>query len=475
MFCDKYVITDRVLGSDCLGRLFMAIDQGTRTQAACKVIDIRKLKSNNVRSATYSDQLTENTECVLRDEIRFLREWEEDKIQLENKLHWIFKEIEVLSSLEHPNILSLKKVYATDKTLYLFQELLTLGNLSSYLKSKDNKLIEVEAAMIIRQVLLALEYLHGQSIIHQNLKPENIMLTGAGGGVRVVLTGFETAHRMKIPPILSKATDISDNFTLAAVDATTKHCLDGSRSMNHSFAFDMYSVGLLTCLSLTGKVPLQQSNPRTIATNSLEILERFKTFQDLHEQPKHFIRQLLVSNDRQRITASQAARDLWLSNATHKFDFNEAYKLAKQCWRAPKLPITSLIEFAQGRSDQIKILLNSKGDFGVPKKRRARTQNAPIELPYQPFPRNMHEKLLWPKKRKLSDRSRDIIQWNRDWNVSSSESEDASSEDEHGSFLTRGQPRLPLANSMTRRSSNNTNSRPLLLRFCSFKDSKTRS
>ena len=38
------------------------------------------------------------------------------------------------------------------------------------------------AARIIKQVLLATNYLHHQSIVHRDLKPENLMLEADGGG-----------------------------------------------------------------------------------------------------------------------------------------------------------------------------------------------------------------------------------------------------------------------------------------------------
>lgn len=84
----------------------------------------------------------------------------------------------------------------TDVPSYIFQDLITGGDLFSFLERKNGKLSDVEAAVIVRQILIALEYLHDQNIVHRDLKPENILMTSLANGCRVVLTDF--GHAKKI-------------------------------------------------------------------------------------------------------------------------------------------------------------------------------------------------------------------------------------------------------------------------------------
>jgi serine/threonine protein kinase len=81
----------------------------------------------------------------------------------------------------------------------MFQDLVTGGDLFSYVESKNGKLSEVEAAVIIRQVALALAFLHDKNIVHRDLKPDNILMTQLSTGCRVVLTDFGAARRIKKP------------------------------------------------------------------------------------------------------------------------------------------------------------------------------------------------------------------------------------------------------------------------------------
>jgi pheromone a factor receptor len=59
---------------------------------------------------------------------------------------------------------------------------------------KGSRLCDVEAAVIIRQVLKGIEYLHNHEIVHRDLKPENILMTSFDDGARVVITDFGHAR-----------------------------------------------------------------------------------------------------------------------------------------------------------------------------------------------------------------------------------------------------------------------------------------
>ena len=51
--------------------------------------------------------------------------------------------------------------------------------------------------MIIRQILIALEFLHDRNIVHRDLKPDNILMASLTAGTRVVLTDFGAARRIE--------------------------------------------------------------------------------------------------------------------------------------------------------------------------------------------------------------------------------------------------------------------------------------
>ena len=76
------------------------------------------------------------------------------------------------------------------------QELISGGDLFSFLEmQKGGRFGEVESAVIVRQLLDAVAYLHDHGVTHRDIKPENILMTAWDGLGRVVLTDFGQASK----------------------------------------------------------------------------------------------------------------------------------------------------------------------------------------------------------------------------------------------------------------------------------------
>ena len=87
----------------------------------------------------------------------------------------VIKEIEILKNLNHPYIIKLYEYYTTDDYIYLINELCNEGDLQKKIK-KNKKFPEFIVKIIMLQVFKALSYLSEKSIIHGDLKLENIMV-----------------------------------------------------------------------------------------------------------------------------------------------------------------------------------------------------------------------------------------------------------------------------------------------------------
>ena len=87
----------------------------------------------------------------------------------------VVKEIEILKDLNHPYIIKLYEYYVNDKYIYLIHELCDEGDLQKKI-TKIKKFPEFIVKVIMLQVFKALMYLNEKSIIHGDLKLENILV-----------------------------------------------------------------------------------------------------------------------------------------------------------------------------------------------------------------------------------------------------------------------------------------------------------
>lgn len=184
-FENQYTIAPRALGVGGFATVFLAVNTKARRQVACKVVRLPKNPPVPHSSDWTSEKGRQSPANAESSHI----------VRHRKKCQELRREFEVLKGIDHPNIIRLERaIYATDH-IFIFQELVTGGDLLSYLERKGG-LDEPEAAVIVFQLLKALEYLHGHGVVHRDIKPENILLTSWRKGARIVLTDFGQARKL---------------------------------------------------------------------------------------------------------------------------------------------------------------------------------------------------------------------------------------------------------------------------------------
>ena len=103
---------------------------------------------------------------------------EEEKIGLQN-------EIDILTHVDHPNIVKLFDVFEDDYYYTLVMELMTGGELFETILEKEFY-SEMEASETIRPIIDAINYCHSLNIIHRDIKPENLLYSSKDPATRVI-------------------------------------------------------------------------------------------------------------------------------------------------------------------------------------------------------------------------------------------------------------------------------------------------
>ncbi|KAL7530213.1 hypothetical protein ACHAXR_006161, partial [Thalassiosira sp. AJA248-18] len=118
---------------------------------------------------------------------------------LQSKIVDIEKEVNIMKRLRHTNILRLYEVLDDPKVnkVYLITEFAQRGDLMNIIKKDATILSDEQLQDITRQVMEGLLYLHQNNIIHNDLKPSNILIN-CDGSVRIADFGVSGTGRVRL-------------------------------------------------------------------------------------------------------------------------------------------------------------------------------------------------------------------------------------------------------------------------------------
>ena len=209
-----------------------------------KVFEVRNKKTKDIRACKY----------LSKKDIK------------ESDLQKFRREIKILMKTDHPNIIKLFEVYETKKKLYLIMEKCNGGELFDKIISRISSgqmYSEKTAAYLILQIMSAVDYCHKNGICHRDLKPENILFLNKGNEennpIKVIDFGLSQIIGEKKEKLKSK---------VGTAYYVPPEILNGEYSQK----CDVWSVGIIICILLTGEPPFN-------GNNDLEIYNKIKNFE----------------------------------------------------------------------------------------------------------------------------------------------------------------------------------------------------
>ncbi|KAK1163561.1 myosin light chain kinase 3-like isoform X1 [Acipenser oxyrinchus oxyrinchus] len=216
-------------------------------------------------------------------------------------------EIGVMNQLNHVNLIQLYDAFESKNNLTLIMEYIGGGELFD--RIIDNyQLTELDAIVFTKQICEGVQYLHQQYILHLDLKPENILCVNRTGN-QIKIIDFGLARRYR-PRDKLKVNFGTPEFLAPEV-------------VNYdfvSFPTDMWSVGVITYMLLSGMSPFLGDNDTDTMNNILHGNCEFDSdsFENVSAEAKDFISRLLVSEKCSRMSATGCLKHDWLNNLAEK-------------------------------------------------------------------------------------------------------------------------------------------------------------
>ena len=213
---DRYVI-ERELGSGGMATVYLAQDLKLHREVALKVL------RSDLAAALGPD--------------RFLQE------------------IDIAAKLNHPHILGLYDCGEADGFLYYVMPYVEGQSLRDKL-AKEGELPVAEAVRILREVVDALAHAHELGVVHRDIKPDNVMLSGR----HALVTDFGVAKAVSEATGRQKLT--TEGIALGTPSYMAPEQAAADPHIDHRA--DIYAVGAVAYELLTGRPPFTGTTPQEI-------------------------------------------------------------------------------------------------------------------------------------------------------------------------------------------------------------------
>ena len=243
----------------------------------------------------------------------------------------LFSERSVLRRAKHPFVCKLDYAFQSEHKLFFVMEYLPGGDLLALLNSMEGQRFdEGTARFYAAEVWMALQYLHDNNIIYRDLKPENVLLDGAG---HACLSDFGLSKDF---------VDCGDQTDLASSFVGSPYYIapDVLRQRQYGREVDWWSFGVLLFKMVAGAVPFRAKDIGTLFDTILGSALTFERVPWATPCARDLIEQCLRKDARARITGPQIAEHPFFADVKWERVYNkELESPAAHFRRLPRNPL----------------------------------------------------------------------------------------------------------------------------------------
>ena len=213
----------------------------------------------------------------------------------------IKREVDILRSMDHPNIVKYFETYEDECYLHIVMEYIAGDNLFRVLTDqKGFKFTERTISKIMTCLLKAVLFLHHNGIIHRDIKPENIVFVEPDNFNALKLIDFGLSIQQNAK---------KDNRRVGTPYYMSPEMVRG----NFNYASDVWSIGVILFIMVTGKQPFRGKSKEEVFDKIKKgaydkgTLNRAKCSKEV----KDLIKKMLVTEHSKRITVECALDHIW--------------------------------------------------------------------------------------------------------------------------------------------------------------------
>eukprot|EP00931_Biecheleriopsis_adriatica_P006071 TRINITY_DN107529_c0_g1_i1.p1 TRINITY_DN107529_c0_g1~~TRINITY_DN107529_c0_g1_i1.p1 ORF type:complete len:549 (-),score=131.52 TRINITY_DN107529_c0_g1_i1:128-1774(-) len=215
----------------------------------------------------------------------------------------IDREIRILKSLDHPHVVKLYDVFEDPTFTHMVLELCAGGELVKKVLELDH-FTEADCAFVMNQMLGAVHFMHSVSIMHRDVKAENVMFLKPAPirDNKVIIIDFGLA--MKVTP----------GELLTKMVGTPAYVAPEVLNQCYGLAADMWSVGVILYVMLSGSLPFKGRNAKEIFHEVEKGKLKFKddVWKLISQSAQELVSGLINKTVAARYTAQEALKDGWL-------------------------------------------------------------------------------------------------------------------------------------------------------------------
>lgn len=256
------------LGAGSMGKVKLAVHNLTDEKLAVKIIPRAQAQQGNHKHLDKKDR---------SKEIRTIRE------------------ASIMLLLHHPFIVSLKEMVVLNPYYYMFMEYVNGGQLLDYIIS-HGKLKEKHARRFARQILSALDYCHRNSIVHRDLKIENILISRSGH-IKIIDFGLSNLFSPQ-----SHLSTFCGSLYFAAPELLNAKLYTGPE-------VDLWSFGVVLYVLVCGRVPFDDQSMPALHAKIKRGQVEYPNY--LSHDCKNLLQRLLVTDPARRAAMPEILMHPW--------------------------------------------------------------------------------------------------------------------------------------------------------------------